>query len=100
MGKRAKAEGSGGAGNEGLGFEAALEQVESIIDRIESGEAGLEDSIEAYERGMGLLRRCRGILDRAEQRVRELSASDLTADAGERSSAGGSGADADADDPG
>lgn len=79
---------------DGPGFEAALEQVESIIDRIESGEAGLEDSIEAYERGMTLLRRCRAILDRAEQRVRELSAQDLAGGGGERSSDGGSGADA------
>lgn len=56
-----------------LGFEEALEQIESIIDRIESGEVGLEQSLTEYERGVELIRRCRGILSRAEQRVEELN---------------------------
>jgi exodeoxyribonuclease VII small subunit len=54
-------------------FETAIEQIEQIIERIESGEIGLEDSIAQYERGVGLIRRCRQVLDRAEQRVEELT---------------------------
>lgn len=54
-------------------FEEAVDQLEKIIDSIESGEAGLERSIREYERGMELIRHCRSILDQAEQRVRELS---------------------------
>ena len=61
------------AAEDELSFEAALERVEGIIARIESGEVGLEDSIDEYEKGVGLLRRCREILDRAEQRVEDLT---------------------------
>lgn len=57
-----------------MSFEDALSNLERIIDRIESGKVGLEDSIAEYERGVDLLKRCRAILDRAEQRVAELTA--------------------------
>jgi exodeoxyribonuclease VII small subunit len=55
------------------GFEQALEEAEAIVERIESGRVGLEESIKQFERAMGLLRRCREILKKAEQRVEELS---------------------------
>jgi exodeoxyribonuclease VII small subunit len=55
------------------GFEESLAQLESIIERIESGEIGLEQSIAEYERGMTLIGRCREILEKAEQRVEELN---------------------------
>jgi exodeoxyribonuclease VII small subunit len=64
--------GSAGGGQE-LDFERAVEQVEKIIERIESGEIGLEASITEYERGVALIRRCRAVLERAEQRVDELT---------------------------
>lgn len=54
-------------------FEESLAHLESIIERIESGEIGLEQSIAEYERGVGLLQRCREILEKAEQRVEELN---------------------------
>ena len=54
-------------------FEQAIAQVESIIDRIESGALGLEDSIAEYERGIRLLQRCRGVLANAEQRIADLT---------------------------
>lgn len=57
-----------------LDFERAVEQVEAIIERIESGQIGLEKSIAEYERGVALIRRCRQVLERAEQRVEELTA--------------------------
>ncbi|MBL8745461.1 MAG: exodeoxyribonuclease VII small subunit [Phycisphaerae bacterium] len=56
-----------------LTFEQAVEQLESIIDRIESGEIGLEDSLKQYERGTRLRDHCREILARTEQRVTELT---------------------------
>lgn len=55
-------------------YEAAVDELASIIDEIESGDSGLEASIAAYERGSALIRRCRALLDAAEQRVRELDA--------------------------
>lgn len=54
-------------------FEQALEQVEAIVRRIESGEVGLESSITEYERGVELLNRCRAVLGRVEQRVTDLT---------------------------
>ncbi|MCC5787909.1 MAG: exodeoxyribonuclease VII small subunit [Phycisphaerales bacterium] len=56
-------------------FEDALDEIEAIIEKIESGEYGLEESIAAYERGSALLKKSREILDKAEQRVTEINAS-------------------------
>ncbi len=62
-------------------FEEAVELLESINDRIESGEIGLEQSLAEYERGMRLIRHCRSILDRAEARIAELTPDEDGADA-------------------
>jgi exodeoxyribonuclease VII small subunit len=56
-----------------LSFEQAIEKLETMIDAIESGEVGLEDAISRYEQGQRLVKRCRAILDQAEQRIAELS---------------------------
>ncbi len=56
-----------------MDFEQAIAQLEEIIERIESGQVGLEKSITEYERGVGLIKRCREVLERAEQRVEELT---------------------------
>jgi exodeoxyribonuclease VII small subunit len=53
-------------------YEAIVDQLEELVERIESGEIGLEDSIKAYERGVGLVARARAILARAEQRIEQL----------------------------
>jgi len=58
---------------EAISFEQSLAEVEAIIRRVESGEVGLEDSIVQYERGVALIRQCRETLDRAEQRVVDLT---------------------------
>ena len=55
-----------------LSFENALTQLEGIIERIERG-VGLEEAIGEYERGVVLIRRCKDILQKAEQRVDELN---------------------------
>ncbi|MBL8764298.1 MAG: exodeoxyribonuclease VII small subunit [Phycisphaerae bacterium] len=57
-----------------LTFEDALARVEDIIERIDSGEAGLEEALKDYERGVALMARCKAILDRAEQKVADLTA--------------------------
>ncbi|MCK4871680.1 MAG: exodeoxyribonuclease VII small subunit [Phycisphaerales bacterium] len=56
-----------------LTFEQGIDQLESIMERVESGEVGLEESIAEYERGMELITHCRAVLDRCEQRVEELT---------------------------
>ena len=59
---------------EKLGFEEAIEQLEALIDQIESGEIGLEESLKRYEQGSALIKRCRGILDGAQEKIAELTA--------------------------
>ncbi|NBC11247.1 MAG: exodeoxyribonuclease VII small subunit [Planctomycetes bacterium] len=61
------------SGEAPLTFEQAVEQLERIIDAIESGEVGLEQSLEQYEQGVKLLNRCRTVLDRAEQKIEKLN---------------------------
>jgi len=61
-------------GEAGRTFEEAVAEVEAIIEKIESGEIGLEEQIEQYARGAQLLKRCRTILERCEQRVEEITA--------------------------
>ena len=54
-------------------FEQSLEELEQLVERMEHGELTLEQSLAAYERGVGLYRRCQGALEQAELRVRLLS---------------------------
>jgi exodeoxyribonuclease VII small subunit len=58
--------------NKSPSFEEALARLEEISDAIESGEIGLEESIARYEEGMKLLKHCRKILAKVEQRITEL----------------------------
>ncbi|MHA7814019.1 MAG: exodeoxyribonuclease VII small subunit [Phycisphaerales bacterium] len=58
-------------------YEQLIEQLEGIVDQIEGGELGLEESIKGYEQGIELVKRARMILDRAEQRITELNADSL-----------------------
>ena len=57
-----------------LPFEAALARLEELIDRVESGEASLEDALADHAAGTALIQRCRAVLDTAEARMAELVA--------------------------
>jgi len=59
-----------------LSYEQAVEALESIVERIEGGEIGLEESLEAYRGATELLKRCRSILEVTEQRMETISAED------------------------
>ncbi|MGY0504094.1 exodeoxyribonuclease VII small subunit [Luteimonas sp. e5] len=54
-------------------FERSLDELEQLVEKMETGDMSLEDSLSAYERGVGLYRRCQGALEQAELRVRLLS---------------------------
>ena len=54
---------------EKMTFEQAIQQLKGIVDRIEQGEIPLQDSLEQYEKGMALIKHCRDILQKAEQRI-------------------------------
>ena len=55
-------------------FEASLGELEAIVEAIEQGTIGLEESIGKYEQGMQLIRHCRGILSSAELKIEKLQA--------------------------
>ena len=59
-----------------LDFEAALGDLEQIVEQLEQGELSLEDSMRAYERGVKLGRVCQQALDGAEQRMQVLAGKD------------------------
>lgn len=50
-------------------FEQSLSQLESLVDRLESGQLGLDESLKLYEQGMGLAQHCQGMLEQAQQKV-------------------------------
>ena len=50
-------------------FEQAAIEIEQIVRKLESGQAGLEESIALYERGSKLLSWCRGVLGEAEKKI-------------------------------
>ncbi len=54
-------------------FEQAIVALKGIVERIEAGQIPLQDSIEQYEQGMGLIKHCRGILQEAEKRIEKIS---------------------------
>ena len=54
-------------------FETSLDALEQLVEKMEHGEMSLEESLAAYERGVGLYRKCQGALEQAELRVRLLS---------------------------
>lgn len=56
-----------------LSFERALEELESIVERLESGNVPLEESVAIYERGESLKRRCEELLTQAEARVQKIT---------------------------
>ncbi|GIL12543.1 MAG: exodeoxyribonuclease VII small subunit [Chloroflexi bacterium] len=56
-----------------LSFEAAFEELETIIVRLESGELSLDDSVSLFERGRSLSEHCQALLDKAELRVSQLT---------------------------
>lgn len=62
-------------------FEEALEQLETIVRRLEEGEIGLDEALEQYEKGIKLLRRCYDLLEGAERRIELLSGIDAEGNA-------------------
>jgi exodeoxyribonuclease VII small subunit len=56
-----------------LSFERAMEELESIVKRLEDGKVPLEESVAIYERGEALKRRCEELLRQAEARVDKIT---------------------------
>ncbi len=56
-----------------LSFEDAQRELESIVERLERGQASLDEAIALWERGEELLRFCLSRLDDAQGRIEELA---------------------------
>jgi exodeoxyribonuclease VII small subunit len=55
-----------------MAFEQALAELEAIVNKLESGQAALEQSIEMYERGARLKAHCEAKLEAARLRVEKI----------------------------
>ena len=56
-------------------FEAALDELENLVEKMETGDLSLEDSLAAFERGVKLTRHCQSALQAAELKVKVLTES-------------------------
>jgi len=60
--------------NEPASFEESLSELEALVERMESGDLTLEESLGAFEQGIALTRSCQKALQAAEQKVEILTA--------------------------
>jgi exodeoxyribonuclease VII small subunit len=55
-----------------MSFEEALAELEQIVERLESGDAKLDDAITSYERGAALKQHCEAKLREAQEKVEKI----------------------------
>lgn len=60
-------------------YEAAVERLEEIIDRLDSGQAGLRETLELCKEGRDLVNYCAAELDEVGEGLKELRLDDLAA---------------------
>jgi exodeoxyribonuclease VII small subunit len=58
--------------NHSLAFEESLQKLEALVKNLESGSMPLEDSLTAFQEGVGLVKSCQTLLSQAEQKVEML----------------------------
>jgi len=58
--------------NDAFDFEKALKELEALVERLETGDLSLEESLKDFERGVALTRACQKALADAEQKVQIL----------------------------
>jgi exodeoxyribonuclease VII small subunit len=57
----------------GISFEQAIEDLTGIVNKIETGQVSLAESLEQYEKGMAMIKHCRSILLDAEKRIEQVA---------------------------
>ena len=62
--------------NKNIKFEEAIEKLDAIVSKLESGSASLDESLSLFEEGVKLIKICNEKLDSAEQKVRILTESE------------------------
>ncbi|MDG1120340.1 MAG: exodeoxyribonuclease VII small subunit [SAR86 cluster bacterium] len=55
-----------------INFEKALDELDSIVEELESGDLSLENSLKSFEMGIKLARQCQEKLSQAELQVQKL----------------------------
>jgi exodeoxyribonuclease VII small subunit len=70
--KSKKLKSAAGGEVETLPFEAALAELESIVEQLEAGQLPLEEALALFERGQALAARCGRLLDGADLKVQAL----------------------------
>ena len=53
-------------------FEKSLAELETLVERLESGDLSLDESLQQFKRGVELTRHCQGVLEKAQQTVEKL----------------------------
>ena len=59
---------------EPVNFEKAMAELEQLVSQMEEGDLSLDDSLQAFERGIKLTRQCQHALSQAELKVKTLTA--------------------------
>lgn len=60
-----------------LNYEEAFSQLEALVAELEGGSRPLDESMQLYERGQALAKRCAHLLEKAELRLKQLSGEEL-----------------------
>lgn len=79
MGANEPEHGQGGAPAQVASYEAAVERLEEIIDRLDSGQAGLRETLDLCREGRDLVNYCAGELDAVGEGLKELRLDELAA---------------------
>lgn len=53
-------------------FEKSLAELETLVEKLESGQLSLDESLQQFKRGVELTRHCQDVLDKARQTVEQL----------------------------
>jgi exodeoxyribonuclease VII small subunit len=53
-------------------FEKSLEELEGLVEQLESGDLNLDQSLKQFKRGVELTRHCQAVLEKAQQTVEKL----------------------------
>ncbi|MGY6554495.1 MAG: exodeoxyribonuclease VII small subunit [Wenzhouxiangella sp.] len=72
----AKTKAAAGKEASALDFESAMASLEALVEKLESGELALADSLEQFERGVALSRQCQALLEQAQLKVTQLTQAD------------------------
>jgi exodeoxyribonuclease VII small subunit len=68
-----------------LSFEEAIKELTGIVTEVEQGQIPLAESLQQYERGMALIKRCRTVLQEAEKRIEKIAKEQDSQDSSQQS---------------